>query len=164
MRKIAKFLLLAMLISVFSSACGAVEEEVFDMDFTSELTGIDLEGYEMVYEFGLPSNAMNLQSCLGYEIDTPFGDMAAQRLKDVQEELNCKVTVNYRDKGVSCGLFVSASASGTFLCDAISGISDMWADVARIGMVVGLSELQDFIDYRDEEKWGYRNMLKVVYY
>jgi len=165
MRKIAKILLLAMLISIFATACNAsVEDEVFDIDFTGEKKGTDLEGFEMVYEFGLPANAMGLESCLGYELDTPFGDLAVERLKEVQQKLNCKVNVNYREKGSSCGLFVAASASGTFLCDAISGISDMWADVARIGMVVGLSELEDYIDYRDEEKWGYRNMLKVVYY
>ena len=165
MKKIAKILLLAMLISLIATACNATaEEEVFDMDFVGESSGIDLEGFEMVYEFGLPSSALGMESCLGYEVDTPFGDLAAQRLKDVQEQLNCKVNVNYREKGSSCGLFVAASASGTFMCDAISGISDMWADVARIGMVVGMSELEDFIDYRNEEKWGYRNMLKVVYY
>ncbi|MBQ4627891.1 MAG: hypothetical protein IJB44_02305, partial [Clostridia bacterium] len=164
MKKIAKILLLAMLISVFASACGSAEPEVFDMDFVKEAGKIDLEGIEIVYEIGLTDAALAYDNCLGYELDTQFGDLAVQRLKDVQENLNCVVKTNYVNNGVSCRNFVACSASGTFMCDVISGTSDMWADVARIGMVIGMSELEDYIDFRNEAKWGYRNMLEVVYY
>ena len=164
MKKIAKILLLAMIISVFASACGSAEPEVFDMDFVKEAGKIDLEGIEIVYEIGLTDAALAFDNCLGYELDTQFGDLAVQRLKDVQENLNCVVKTNYVNNGVSCRNFVACSASGTFMCDVISGTSDMWADVARIGMVIGMSELEDYIDFRNEAKWGYRNMLEVVYY
>ncbi len=165
LKKTAELIALILLICVVAASCNAsAENELFDMEFSSSSSTLDLENFEMTYEFGLPSSAEGLGSCLGYELDTQFGDLAVQRLADVQKELNCTVTVNYREKGSSCGIFVASSASGAFFCDAISGISDIWADVARIGMVIGLSELDDYIDYRNEEKWGYRNMLKVVYY
>lgn len=165
MKKIAKLLILAIIISLIATACNAsAEEEVFDVDFVKKAGELDLEGVEIVYEVGLTAAALAFDSCLGYELDTQFGDMAVQRLKDVQERLNCKLDIKYTDNYYSCRNFVAASASGAFFCDVISGISDMWADVARLGMLVGMSEIEEYIDYRNEAKWGYRNMLEVIYY
>ena len=36
MRKIAKILLIAMIFSFFATACGSVEEEVFDLEFVKD--------------------------------------------------------------------------------------------------------------------------------
>ena len=49
MKKIVKLLLLAMLISVFASACGSTAPEVFDMDFTMNSSGMDLDGVTVKY-------------------------------------------------------------------------------------------------------------------
>ena len=87
MKKIAKILLLAMIISVFASACGSTEPEVFDMDFTSSSSGVDLEGANIVYKVYLAESQAD--TFLGYEIDTVFADMAAERLDEVEKNLNC---------------------------------------------------------------------------
>ena len=165
MKKIVKIVLLAFLFSIFATACNAnAENEVFDVDFVKNSGELDLEGVEIVYEIGIAPEVLGTPTCLGYDIDTQFGDLAVQRLKDVQQKLNCTLDIKYTDNYYSCRNFVAASASGAFFCDVISGISDMWADVARLGMLVGLSELEEYIDYRNEAKWGYRNMLEVIYY
>ena len=162
MKKIAKLLILAFVISIIATACGSVEAEVFDEDFENDTGIIDLSGLEVIYKVVVNSSITS--TVLGYEVDSQFGDLAAKRIKDTQEKLNCKLTINYDNSYHPSAEFVTTSAAGIFVCDVISGISDMWADTARIGMLVGLSELEDFIDFRNEEKWGYRSMLEVVYY
>ena len=163
MKRIAAFVLGALMVCLAITSCGATEEEVFDVDFVMNSDKIDLEGVSIVYEIGLTDSALAVPNCLGYELDTTFGDLAVKRLKDIQSDYNCVINTKYVNNGVSCRAFVATSASGVFMCDVISGTSDMWADVARIGMVIGMTELEKYIDFRNEEKWGYRNMLEVVY-
>ncbi len=162
MKKIAKLLVLFIIISVLSAACSATEKEVFDEDFVKNTEAVDLAGLDIIYKVVVKSNIT--ESVLGYEVDSQFGDLAAQRVKDVKDKLNCNLIINYDNGYHPSAEFVTTSAAGIFVCDVINGISDMWADSARIGALVGLSELEDYIDFRNEEKWGYRKMLEVVYY
>lgn len=164
MKNIAKVLLVVFLFALIMTACAGEQEEVFDMEFEKASGALDLEGLTLVYEFGMDPNVLDVPTCLGYELDTHFGDLAQARLRETQNNLNCKLDIRYTNNYNSCRQFVAASASGVFMCDIINGISDMWADVARIGMLVGLSELEDFIDFRNEDKWGHTSMLEVIYY
>ena len=158
MRNIAKLFVLVFIFSLFATACGSAEPEVFDVDFKQSSSGKDLEGANILYRMNAGSTE---ELVLGYEIDTVFADMAAQRLKDVENELNCTWEIVY-DPGLSNNFF-AAAMSGTFIADVVSGTSDIWSDIARAGgMIIGLSELGEYIDYLNEEKWGYRNMLEVV--
>ena len=164
MKKIAKLLLVVFLFSLVATACAGESEESFDLDFENSSDRLDLEGRTLVYEFGMDPAVLDVPTCLGYEMDTQFGDLALTRLKKTQSDLNCTLDIRYTNNYNSCRQFIATSTSGVFMCDIISGISDMWADVARIGMLVGLSELEDFIDFRNEEKWGHTSMLEVIYY
>ena len=160
MKKIAKVLLLAMIISVFASACGSTEPEVFDMDFTSSPSGVDLEGANIVYKVYLAESQAD--TFLGYEIDTVFADMAAERLDEVEKNLNCTFELL---SGVGDPTeYLTAAVSGTFISDVAMGASGPLVQAARVGMLVGLSELGDYIDYTNESKWGYRNMLEIMAY
>ena len=151
MHRVTKFFLILLVLSFLLTACNAASEEVFDLDFNIVSGDIDLGGVNIVYEIGLDPSIFDSPNCLGYEMDTQFGDMAVKRLKDVQNNLNCTVTVNYTNNYNSCRNFVAASYSGTFLCDVISGISDMWRGPAQVGMLIGLTEIEDYIDFRNEE-------------
>lgn len=164
MLRVTKFFLILLVLSFILTACNAASEEIFDLDFNIVPGDIDLGGVNIVYEIGLDPSIFDSPNCLGYEMDTQFGDMAVKRLKDVQNNLNCTVTVNYTNNFNSCRNFVAASYSGTFLCDVISGISDMWRGPAQVGMLIGLTEIEDYIDFRNEEKWGNRNILEVIYH
>ena len=164
MKKAVKLFILAVVFSIITTSCGEIEKEIFDEEFNKSAEGMDLGGVEIIYEVGLDPSIFDSPNCLGYELDTQFGDLATKRLKDVQSNLNCKVTVSYTNNFNSCRNFVAASASGTFMCDVISGISDMWRGPAMSGMLIGLTEIEDFIDFRNEEKWGNRNILEVIYY
>ncbi len=164
MKNTVKIIALVLMLVFFASSCGSTEAEIFDEDFKKSTEGLDLGGVEIIYEVGLDPAVFDSPNCLGYEMGTQFADLAAKRLKDVQSELNCKVTVNYTNNFNSCRNFVAASASGAFMCDVISGISDMWRGPAMTGMLIGLTEIEDYIDFRNEEKWGNRNILEVIYY
>jgi hypothetical protein len=163
MRKFIKITALIAALSLLLISCASADE-VFDVEFEQMSEGLDLGGVEIVYEVGLDPSIWDSPTCLGYELDTHLGDLASARLKKVQSDLNCKVKINYTNNFTSCRAFVACSASGAFLCDVISGISDMWRGPASSGMLVGLSELENYIDFRNEEKWGNRNILEVIYY
>ena len=160
MRKIAGFLFLIMLVSVFTSACGTSEKEVFDVDFVGSTGPVDLEGANIVYKIYLAESQVD--TCLGYEIDTIFADMAYQRLQDVEKNLNCTFELL---SGVGDPTeYLTAAVSGTFISDVAMGASGPLVQAARVGMLIGLSELEDYIDYTNEAKWGYRNMLEIMAY
>lgn len=166
MKKMSKLLLLVLAVVLFATACGAAEiDESFDLDINSGSTGkVDLSGFEMIYEFGSnESDGLITENVLGFRPESQFADLAKARIKEVENDYNCKITLNYNTTQ-RCHTFISLSYAGIFMCDVISGISDMWADAARAGMLVGLSELSDFIDYKDEDKWGNRSILEVIYY
>ncbi|MBO4392134.1 MAG: hypothetical protein J5816_02390 [Clostridia bacterium] len=166
MKKMSKLLLLVLALIVFATACQAGEtEEFFDQDFNSSANAkMDLGGFEMVYEFGSnESDGLITENVLGYRPDTQFSDLAKARIKEVENDYNCKLKINYNSTQ-RCHTFISLSYAGVFMCDVISGISDMWADAARAGMLVGLSELGEYIDYKNEDKWGNRSILEVIYY
>ena len=100
MKKIAKVLLLAMIISVFASACGSTEPEVFDMDFTSSSSGVDLEGANIVYKVYLAESQAD--TFLGYEIDTIFADMAAERLDEVEKNKKYRLQMRRKCVNIMC--------------------------------------------------------------
>jgi len=166
-KNILRLALLVLAVSIFTCACGtaSTEEEIFDEQFVNENAAIDLNGFNMVYEFGSNTTDSSVdENVLGFMPNTMFADVARQRISDVEKKYNCTITVNYKDSYNSCRNFIACCTGGVFLCDAISGISDMWADAARTGMLVGMSEVTDYIDYKDEDKWGTRSLLEVVYY
>ena len=164
MKRIISTVLALVMIStlVLAVSCSSAEEEVFDVDFSRDLSKIDLEGIGIIYNVFIPASFSPESVCLGYELDTVFADMASKRLSDVQKDLNCVIEVTY--EAGSTANFYAATISGTYVSDAVMGVSDIWTDAARAGMMIGMSELEEFIDYRNEAKWGYRNMLEVIYY
>ena len=165
MKNAVKLITVALLLSLIFAACGQpAEEEIFDEEFIKTSEKLDLEGVKIIYQMGLSDSVSALPVCLGYELDTQLGDAAQKRLRDTQTDLNCNIDLRYVYGGENTSGYYAASASGLYICDVISGTTDIWADVARIGMAIGLTELEDYIDFRNEAKWGYRNMLEVVYY
>ena len=162
MRKFSKFLAVVMLFSMILTACGSAEKEVFDVDFAGTKGGIDLEGANIVYKVYVPSNYDVENQILGYEIDTIFADMAKQRLEDVEKNLNC--TFELLSGLGDPSEYFAAAVSGVFISDAAMGASGPLVQAARLGALIGLSELDGYIDYTNEAKWGYRNMLEIMAY
>ena len=160
MKKIAKILLIAMLFSLFATACGSTAPEVFDMDFTMNSSGMDLEGVTIKYIrapiFGAGNNDNG--EVLGYESGTVLADIAMQRIRDIEKNLNFSLEIDYSsDKHDT---FQMSNFAGVYLCDIFCGATNRFREDMKAGLLVGLSTVGDYIDYRNTEKWGNGNILE----
>lgn len=166
MKAFVRAFIAAFLSLVFLAACGTQEVEIFDVDLTLQNDKTDLEGATIKYvreSGGLAFNTGNGE-VLGYEMNTILGDLAVQRIKDVQNDLNCKLDIVYFSGDTTYTNFRLSNAAGSYYCDIFCGISDRFRDYMKAGTIVGLSELDGIIDYRNEEKWGNRNVLEVLHW
>ncbi len=156
-----------MLIAVFT-ACTAQEPESFDVDFTVNNDGTDLEGVTVKYmrHSGGIQFTDKEQEILGYEAGTVLGDLAKARINDVEKKLNCNLDITYFDGNSSAAYdaFNMSAVTGEYYCDIFCGISDRFRNAMKMGSLVGLSELGDFLDYHNEEKWGSRDVLEILYW
>ncbi len=169
MKTAFKALIIALLAFSILTACASTEPEVFDVEFSVKNDRTDLEGVTVKYyrpTSGQGSGSYYVaDQVLGYETGTILGDLAMKRIKDVQNELNCVLDITYfGDSDNMYQVFNMNSASGTYMCDAICGISDQFRDAMKAGTLVGLSELEGLLDYRNEDKWGRRNILESLYW
>ena len=153
------------------AACGAREPEIFDLDFSSKSEKTDLEGVTIKYlreTGGQGTYYFDGEQVLGYEVGTILGDLAMKRLKDVQESLNCKFDIKYfsdvANSYADYNNFRMSNAVGEYYCDIFCGVSDRFREDMKAGSLIGLSEIGEFLDYRNEEKWGRRNILEVLYW
>ncbi len=166
MKTTAKTLFLLLMTLILLAACTSSEPEIFDVDYSFSIEKTDLEGATIKYvrESGGLAFAESEGEVLGYEMNTVLGDLAAQRIKDVQSELNCKFDIEYFSSDSVYTNFRLSNAAGSYYCDIFCGISDRFRDYMKAGTLVGLSEIDDYIDYRNEEKWGDRSVLEVLYW
>ena len=158
---------MALLFSLaFLVACAPHEEEIFDVDFSFQSDKKDLEGATVKYlrKEGDQSFTAGDEQVLGYAVNTVLADLAAQRIKDVQKNLNCTLEISYYSDGAVTTNFNMGIAAGIYFCDIFTGVSDTFRDSMKAGLLVGLSELGAYADFRNEDKWGKRNVLEILYW
>ncbi len=166
MKKTVKALILVLLFSVMLAACVTQAQETFDLDFSIKNEKTDLEGAALKYmrRTGDQSFSADDEQVLGYAVNTVLADLAVQRIKDVQDDLNCKLDISYYSDGSMETNFRMSIAAGMYYCDIFTGVSDRFRDSMKAGLLVGLSELGEYIDYHNEDKWGKRNVLEILYW
>lgn len=166
MKKIIETLLCLVLLFATVS-CAQKESESFDVDLLSygSSEGISLEGRNIKYIFNPEMNwavTAASDSFLGYAYETNLADAAIKRVAEVEKKLDCVITIEQRTQAHD---YVKAPIlSGVYVTDIVSGISDMIGDYCRLGCYVGMSELSDYIDINDSDKWGTRPFLETMYY
>ena len=148
--------LLLMLILVFT-ACQASSDETVPEYYSGTYDGTDLDGLEICWGWdgfaGLSARVG--ESVLGFVPDTANADMALKRIKDVEKELNCSITVNYSAN--TLGELRNGVITGTQPYDLVTGNSYWMVSDIRAGYYQGLSTLLDINDF---EKYGTPNMLQ----
>jgi hypothetical protein len=166
MKTAIKTLILVFLSIVILVACETGEHEVFDLDMTLQNEKTDLEGVTIKYmrRTGDQSFSADDEQVLGYAVNTVLADLAVQRIKNVQDDLNCILDISYYSDGSVGTDFRMSIAAGMYFCDIFTGVSDTFRNSMKAGALVGLSELGDYIDYRNESKWGNRNVLEILYW
>ena len=86
--------------------------------------------------------------------------MAAQRIRDVQDNCNVKIEIKYDQESVN---ILSLVLAGSTEFDIIQQDTISLSNNARAGALIGISAL-DAIDLQDTAKWGDRNILETVCY
>jgi len=151
MKKILSIILLALLVYSFS-ACSASEPEIVP-EYESVIdSGIDLDGFEVLWGW-TDGAGLDNDSNFGFIEGTPHSDMLTEHKKNVENNLNCKITL---DHNANNDILRAGIMSGSQEIDIITAGSLRMIDSIRGGYLTPLSSMIDVTNY---DKWGYPNML-----
>lgn len=151
-KKFKRFLsLLLLCCTVFSlCSCGQAEPEVVP-EYTTELGSIDFMGAEFVFKQNNTYNSTE-GGYLGYVYNTEFADLAKERIDEVQNKYNVKIEIVI-DKNVTQSV-QNETYTGEVSFDAVQTKSGALSNIIRAGFMQDLSEVSDYLNYTDAEKWG----------
>jgi hypothetical protein len=137
-------------------SCAASEEIVPEYDDSALESSVDLAGQTLIMGIVQDYFFEGADSTLSYTNNTEFGDLARQRLNDVQSKYNCKIKFDYVNR--SGELAYNSAVAGVYLFDFITEESFFLVNYVRANAFVNLVTL-DSLDVFDESKWGNRYML-----
>lgn len=156
MKKVTSLFLCIILIFSLVSCASSAPEIVPEYDASVSEDDIDLGGKTLIMGMVQDYFFEGADSVLTYITNTEFGDLAAQRLKDVEEKYNCNIEFDYVPRAGQ--LAFNSAVAGTYIFDYIQEESYFLVNYIGAGAFVDLKTL-DNIDVFDESKWGDRNML-----
>ena len=158
MRRLLSSILCAMMLFTCIS-CAAAPEIVPEYDASVSEDGIDLKGMTIV--IGMSTEHEGQGQNLGYTPGTDFGDLASERVKDIENRFNCDIEFKYVS---SIGERAYNSAvGGTFLFDFITSGSFGLLNYMRANAFQNLATVEN-LDVFDQSKWGNRYMLISTMY
>ncbi len=147
MRNIKSFILL-LLVTVL---CGCQTNVEVVPEYNAGNDGLDMGG--LVITASRDDNNFE-ETYLGYKIGTENHDFAAKRVADVEKKYNCSIEFIVDPEFGS--KIAALTASGTAYVDF--AIMTRYNPVlSRSGMLTPMSLLENYIDYRDSDKWGTPN-------
>lgn len=154
MRQPIRIICLALVIVLILCACGeaAAEEKVPEYDFGSGISAEDMGGFRLVWGWSGSTGS----SVFGFVPDTALADMAIERRKEVEKNLNC--VIELRQSSTMVDNFRSGILAGFQDYDIVATGGALRTD-ARAGNLMGLASL---IDVRNTDKWGTPNMLQPM--
>ena len=153
MRKILSMLI--SIIFIFSAVSCASTEEIVP-EYIASVGEIDLGGRTMTMALVPDYFFEGDNSTLGYINDTDFGDLAVQRLQDVENKYN--VTIEFDYVGRAGDAAYKTVASGEQKYDFVSEETYYLVGYIASGIFEDLA-LLDNINVFNEEKWGNKQML-----
>ena len=155
-----KALALAFVICMVFSFCSCAQEtEEVVPDYVIDSSENDYLGASFTFVQRNEEHSSGEEYC-GYVVNTEFADLALQRMKDVEKELNVKITINSSGTDINT-LITSASTIGEVPYDAVQAESSNLANLLRTGFLYDLT-LSDKIDYRNADKFGTVEDLKPL--
>lgn len=161
--KIICRILAAVLLITLVTGCAQSSEESFDLSLSGSNEGqsFDFNGMELLYRINLDSGngVDSTENYLGYTVNTEFSDLAMQRVRDLENRYDFKLNVT-NDKAD----IVTMTAGGLRFADVFLSPSFDFFKWAKAGLLTGISTLSDYIDYRDEDKWGSPLILESMFY
>ena len=95
MKKVTSLFLCIILVFSLVSCASSAPEIVPEYDASVSEDDIDLGGKTLIMGMVQDYFFEGADSVLTYITNTEFGDLAAQRLKDVEEKYNCNIEFDY---------------------------------------------------------------------
>lgn len=152
MRKIIKFISLALVFVFILCSCAQKIEEIIP-EFVVDGSSADLGGFQCVWAYSGTAG----ETELGFVSGTKNADLLLERKAELEKSLNCKITTNYTSSMYD---FLRAGVmSGAQPFDIVEGDSYTMVVDVRAGNLSGLSGL---LDIENVEKWGTPNMLQSL--
>ena len=159
-KRIFSLLLLACMIFSFSACAQAPEEEIIP-DYSSEIGEIDFMGAEFKFMQQNEEHTTG-EDYFGYVANTEFADLALQRVKEVESNFNVKVNV-ITGKDIPSTI-QNETYAGLVSVDAAQAKSTQMGGTVRAGLLYDITQLGDYINYTDAEKWGNEELLKPFFW
>lgn len=156
MRKILSLMLCAIMLFTCISCVAETPEIVPEYDSNIAEDSINLNGQTIVIGISPTAYYDSDNSTLTYINNTDLGDLAVQRLKDVQEKYNCKIEFEYKER--SGEVAFNSAVGGSYIYDVVNEESYFLVNFMRANAFVDLTSLEN-IDVFDESKWGNKSML-----
>ncbi len=158
MKKVLSLILLAALtISVFTSCAGETALELLPFMSANEDT-IDLKGDTVVF---VQEHELD-ESLYEHQFGTQMYDSILERIGEIGDRYNCEIEISYAGTDDDYITKVQNSiATGDILGDVLycHGVNKM-SLFASAGYLYPLTEVKDFIDYENSEKFGTAGLLE----
>lgn len=137
-------------------SCATENQEEIVPEFGGVEGDVDLDGKNFVFAMVQDYFFEGADSTLGYINTTEFADLAAKRIKDVQDKHNCTIEFKYVPRAGDAAY--KDVISGECTIDIIQEETYWLLSYVPMRIFVDLATV-DSLDVTDEEKWGNRNML-----
>ena len=148
-------IIFCLLFAVSVCACAAPEPETVPEFEDLSSSGYDLGGYSILWGW-TDAAGLDNDSNFGFIEGTPNSDLMLEHKKNVEQKLNCNITL---DHSANNTILRAGVMAGDQKIDIITAGSLRMMDSIRGGYLSGLSS---FINLNDYEKWGTPNMLVSV--
>ncbi|MBQ6051865.1 MAG: hypothetical protein IJL30_01090 [Clostridia bacterium] len=152
---------LCLVFALLFVSCAAVEEIVPEYVSDTDASGANLGGQRLIMGMVKDYFFEGADSTLTFINNTEFGDLAIKRLRDVENNYNCKIDFNYVDRSGEQAYY--SVVAGSYAFDMISEESYWFLDYLPSGAFVDLIGL-DNLDVFDETKWGNRYLRMSTMY
>ena len=152
---------LAIFMILLFSACGEQPEDEIVPEFYTGSNVTDLDGLTVSWGFSMSRYADNVDNVFGFIPDTVFADLATERKKQIEKDLNCVISVENISNSYTIADKLNASLiAGAKLYDIATCDTSLLTNLVRgNGYLYGLSSL---LDVQNTDKWGTPTMLQTM--
>lgn len=154
MKKIIANLLLLILIFTMVSGCGGQSDPDDVIDGENKR---DLLGRSIIWRSSYSENTV-----LGYGENTLFADVALERRKNIEQELNFEFDFRTEEYYSMKTNLLAASMTGDVYADVCFSVDEVLKSVMFADLLMPISDLSDEIDLTDNNKWGTYGVLETM--
>lgn len=161
MKNVVRLISLTLVALFVFCACQQAEPETIpEYEMSMESGSADLDGAVISWGFA-KGGEHEKDNTFGYINGTSFADMAIERRKSVENDLNCRFEMEYDGFSPIGNKLTASVISGSHCYDIVTNESFDNISKVKAGYFTGLSS---YLDLRNTDKYGMPSMLTAVSY